>query len=251
MPRPKLMDDDEIQRSVRKPKRITKAQRAEAVKPIKKELTKTSFKLMDAQKALKKAQKSRDKVKATKKVVVRNAVIRTIKRKNRAINYAYTQVRKFANEKVALKLKRYTLAHNDCLSSVSSFPIIAQWCKNSGVNFTTFSIFILLNHYEWFTAGDGVFFGYNKALTNVHLKKLVALDLAHYKRSTVTLFVASPLGKQTFVDFKKYHDERLKELMDEFEKSVNPHQNPFNFRKNVIRKKRNANQEDQNEPERS
>lgn len=252
-PRVKLVydEDNEIKPSVRKKVLTLKQAETQALKTAKRQLVSMNFKNMELYRQTKIAKKSRDVAKETKKKHIKSAVARVTKCKNWRIRDAYRKVRRFANEKVALKLKRYTLTNNDYLASISSFPIITQWCKNSNVPFTTFSIFILLNHYEWFTSNDGVFFGYKKQFTTLHLKKLVALDLAHYKRGNITLYVASPLGKQTFVDFKKYHDEKLKELMVNFDKSVNPDTNPFNFRQNVRRKKRDANKENKIEPERS
>lgn len=202
---------------------------------FKKTIKNLKGKVANEKKEVRLARKSRDKAKETKRIHTKRAIAHRVSyeryRARKYISKMWDKKWEFANEIMMYRVRKATLNSSKYLSGISAFPIISDWCKQSKVNPTTFGIFILLNHYEWFTPADGIFFGHTKKTTTAHLKKLVALGLADIMRSNKIAYVSSVLGKDTFKDFKKYHDERMIELMDNFKKAFSESEDMFDLKK--------------------
>lgn len=243
-----LPEDEIVPRKKKKPIVPTKEQRDAIRAPLKRRMDILNNKVKQYLRLKTIAEESRDKAKATKKRAVNNAVERMKNFKDYKIrkirNKKYGNSVKIANMKLEQKLKRYMLYHSDTLASVSAFPIITKWCQQEKVKFDTFSIFILINHYEWFTHKDGLFFGYSEDVTRTHCLKLSKLGLAQRISQRPAVYTSSVLGKETFVDFKKYHKERIEVLMEEFSKSVDPNTDPFQFSLFRNKKRKNANKQE-------
>lgn len=184
---------------------------------------------------VRKARKQRDKAKANKKQHTKNAVYHRVARERfmakRHMSKMWDRKWEFANNVMKSRVKKIVLNNSKYLDGISSFPIIYSWCKEHKIDPVTFGVFVLINHYEWFTPADGIFFGHSKIVTTRHIKKLVALELVEEMRSAKIAFVSSALGKATFRDFKKYHDQRMEELMENFEKAFGENEDVLELKK--------------------
>lgn len=198
-------------------------------------IRKLRHKVLDEKRETAKARKSRDRAKESKKEYARKAVYKRVgwerSRARRYISKMWQRKWEFANEVVGNRVKKQVLNSSKYLGSISAFPIISKWCKDHKINPDTFGMFVLLNHYEWFTPADGIFFGHSKQVTTRHLKKLVLLGLADIMRTPKVTYVSSTLGKETFIAFKEYHNERMIELMDNFKEAFSDSEDAFDLKK--------------------
>lgn len=237
-PKPRLEWNDPDLQIV--PKRVRKKVYRPTIDKIedrqKNTIRKLKNKIKDGQNKVIKARIQRDKAKATKKEHTKKALIRSSRYKRyitkRYIARMWQRKYEFANEIIEKRLKKSVVRSSNHLGAISSFPIIYSWCKDHKINHTTFGLFVLINHYEWFTPADGIFFGHTKATTAVHLKRLMAIGLVDMIRTGVKkTYLSSTLGKATFIEFKKYHDSRMKELMDTFSKTIESNGDVLEIRK--------------------
>lgn len=244
-PKPRLeWNDPDLQIVPReKVKRVSVKRALEIEKRQNTQIRKLTGKVKDEKKASAKKSERLAKSKAKykelqeKKKLVRQEELTNIifayrRRSQWAIGKARKQVKAIANQMVTEKLKSVVINQSRYIDGIISFPIITAFCKENNIQFTTFSIFVLLNNYEWFMPFDGLFFGHSITTTRNHLKILVELELASeiISKNRRRTYVCTPLGRKTFEDFKKFHDKRLKDMMDDYDKSFSAEGNPYQLK---------------------
>lgn len=195
------------------------------------------------------ARRQRDKAKENKKAHTKRAVYNRVARERfmakRYIAKMWDRKWEFANTIMKNRVKKIVLNNSKYLDGISSFPIIYSWCKEHKIDPATFGIFVLINHYEWFTSADGIFFGHSKLVTTRHLKKLVLIGLVDEISNKRKAYVSSTLGKKTFREFKKYHDNRMEELMKAFSDAFKGKEDALDFKKyrKIVKPEQNGNQQ--------
>jgi len=164
----------------------------------------------------------RDEIKASKKQMIFNAVRRrdniNLIRRRKAYKVTQEKIIKKANEIYTEKIKSFRLNGTNYMDGISTFPAIGQWCAKNEIELNTFSIFILMNHYEWFTLKDAVFFGFTERVARRHVKKLEELQWAYQIHNVKTIFSTTTLGKKKFEEFKSYQSKMLKVLVENLDK---------------------------------
>jgi len=140
------------------------------------------------------------------------------KLRRKAYGVSQKKIRKKAEELYYDKVKIIRMHVSEYMDGISAFPIIMQWCKENEFDYRIFCIFILMNHYEWFTYEDARFYGYDTPETRIQIRKLLAAGLVEKIRGKKMSFIVNVKGKELIENFTKYYRQRINTMFIEFDK---------------------------------
>lgn len=173
--------------------------------------------LYDMTQKYKEAIAKKNAVKAGKQVIIRNARNRVWNKKKKQYAITEKKLNQRAQEWYFDKVKLQRLQFCTMLDGITAYPVLQAWSRTEKLPYKHLSLFILINHFEWFQLKDAEYYGFSYKVTSKYVKQLVEWGWVEKFVGRRAAFVASIKGQNKFREMMRFYNKKTKELLKKYD----------------------------------
>jgi len=118
------------------------------------------------------------------------------------------------------KILRKRINSTYFLDAITAFPVLTEFYKTQSLTINEINMFIIVNHFEYFTVKDSELFGFKKAtaltvLNTLHGAGLLEKFTGHSNKYSVSLS-----GKRKFTNFSREINSGVRRLLNKYRDKV-------------------------------
>ena len=133
---------------------------------------------------------------------------------------ANSRVNHKANILLNNKILRERINESYFLDAITAYPVLTKFYKSQQLTINELNMFIVINHFKYFTHKDAVLFGFNKNTAASCLSVLTDAKLIEKFEGRINTFCVSLIGKKKFTEFSREINKDMRLLLKEYNKKV-------------------------------
>lgn len=118
------------------------------------------------------------------------------------------------------KILRKRINSTYFLDAITAFPILTEFYKTQSLTINELNMFIIVNHFEYFTVKDSVLFGFKKATALNVLNTLCDAGLLEKFTGHSNQYTVSLTGKRKFTNFSREINSGVRRLLNKYRDKV-------------------------------
>lgn len=125
-----------------------------------------------------------------------------------------------ANALLTNKILRERINESYFLDAITAYPVLTKFYKSQQLTINELNMFIVINHFKYFTNKDAVLFGFNQNTAASCLKILEGAGLIEKFEGRINTYSVSLIGKKKFTEFAREINKGMRLLLKEYNKKV-------------------------------
>ena len=118
------------------------------------------------------------------------------------------------------KILRKRINSSYFLDAITAFPVLTEFYKKQSLTINEINMFIVVNHFEYFTAKDSLLFGFKKITSTRILDKLHEAGLLEKFIGKTNQYAVSLVGKKKFTAFSKEINSGVRDLLKNYKEKT-------------------------------
>lgn len=160
---------------------------------------------------------TKNAIKAGKQEIIKRAKNRVWNKKKEKYAMTEKKLNQRAQEWYFDKVKVQRLQYCTMLDGITAYPVLQAWARTHKLPYKFLSLFILINHFEWFQLKDAEVYDFSYKVTSRHVKKLVEWGWVEKFSGKRAAFVPSVKGEKLFREMMVFYNKRTKELLRKYD----------------------------------
>lgn len=144
-------------------------------------------------------------------------IVRRPKMKRRNLNPRGFQIIGMARRELKRKVRFSLFRRANYMDAITAYPILQLYARQNNIPYKKLTLFILINHFEWFQLKDASSLGFNYKFVSKEVRKLVDEGLMERFIGFRNSYSVTPKGKELFNNMHKFYYTRMKVLYEEWE----------------------------------
>lgn len=129
-------------------------------------------------------------------------------------------VRRRATNLLNDKILRKRINSTYFLDAITAFPVLTEFYKTQSLTINQINMFIIVNHFEYFTVKDSALFGFKKATALSVLNILCDAGLLEKFTGHSNQYAVSLIGKRKFTNFSREINSGFRKLLNKYRDKV-------------------------------
>lgn len=118
------------------------------------------------------------------------------------------------------KILRKRINSTYFLDAITAFPVLTEFYKTQSLTINEINMFIIVNHFEYFTVKDSELFGFKKATALAVLNTLSDAGLLEKFTGHSNKYLVSLSGKRKFTNFSREINSGVRRLLNKYRDKV-------------------------------
>ena len=118
------------------------------------------------------------------------------------------------------KILRKRINSSYFLDAITAFPVLTEFYKKQSMTINEINMFIVVNHFEYFTVKDSALFGFKKSTALAILERLTEAGLIEKFTGKTNSYAVSLTGKRKFTNFSKEINKGVRALLTKYREKI-------------------------------
>lgn len=118
------------------------------------------------------------------------------------------------------KILRKRINSSYFLDAITAFPVLTEFYKKQSMTINEINMFIVVNHFEYFTVKDSALFGFKKSTALAILERLTEAGLLEKFTGKTNSYAVSLTGKRKFTNFSKEINKGVRALLTKYREKI-------------------------------